>query len=365
VPVLRDVDVRPDPSEIDKISPSALNRLLECPKRVAYGRDDRTKGWDRPTTRTALGIVAHGLAEAVTRGYGPADGDYTGWLTTIWEDLVAKQVAQLQRAWPGRQVPPAHSWPGYAVTKVRLIRGFARRPPWQAAPAPRPAGQPAATAGGEPALPWVERRLEDLGSRLFGTPDRVDEVNGRLRVVDLKSGVGQREVKDSQLRQLLVYALLVKSSLGRLPDDVVVLDIKGQEQAIPVDASAVAAVVTVAAAAVDGFNQSLVSATGAEARPAPQTCRWCEFRVICGDYWAARGSDWPTAIDIAGVVVGITTHYVELRSIDGSGDWRLVLIGPEQPAVGDVVLAVDVEPAGFETSRARWNSRVRVVPATA
>lgn len=360
------MDVRPEPSEVDNISPSALNRLLECPKKLAYGRDARTKGWQRPTTRTALGIASHGLTEAVARGDGSVnDGDHAGWLQATWDDLIAKQVVQLQKAWPGRQVPPAHSWPGYAVTKVRLIRRLARRVPGQAAPAERPLGQPAGMAGAQPPLPWIERRLEDAASRLFGTPDRVEEVNGRLRVVDLKSGVGQGDVTDSQLRQLLVYAWLVKGNLGRLPDDVVVLDIKGQQKVMVVDASAVDAVVSLSAAVVDGFNQSLASATGAEARPSPQTCRWCEFRVVCGDYWAARGRAWPTSNDIAGVVVGITTPYVELRSIDGSGDRRLVLTGAEQPAVGDVVVAVDVEPAGFETSRVRWNSRVRVLPPTA
>jgi len=200
---------------------------------------------------------------------------------------------------------------------------------------------------------------------LFGTPDRVEEVSGRLRVVDLKSGVGQGDVRDSQLRQLLVYAWLVKGNLGRLPDDVVVLDIKGQEKVLAVDAAAVDALVAMTAAAVDKFNQSLASVTGAEARPAPQICRWCEFRVVCGDYWAARASDWPNASDIAGVVVGVTTPFVELRSLDGPEHRRLVLTGPEQPAVGDVVLAVDLEPAGFETSRVGWNSRLRVLPVTA
>lgn len=358
------MDVRPDPSEVDNISPSALNRLLECPKKLAYGRDARTKGWQRPTTRTALGIVAHGLTEAVARGDGSGnDGDHAGWLQATWEDLITQQVIQLQKAWPGRQVPPAHSWPGYAVTKVRLIRSLARRVRVQDAPAQRPVGQSAGMAGAQPPLPWVERRLEDAGSRLFGTPDRVEKVNGRLRVVDLKSGVGQGDVRDSQLRQLLVYAWLVKGNLGRLPDDVVVLDIKGQEKVMAVKAAAVDAVVTMTAAAVDRFNHSLLTATGAEGHPAPEICRWCEFRVVCGDYWAARTIDWPTANDLAGVVFGITTPYVELRPLDGSGDRRLVLSGPEQPAMGDVVLAVDVEPAGFETSRVRWNSRVRVLPA--
>jgi len=363
VPVLRDIDVRPDPSEVDKISPSALNRLLECPKKLAYGRDGRTKGWQRPTTRTALGIVAHGLTEAAERTDGSlADRDRAEWLRAIWDDLVAKQVAQLQKAWPGRQIPPAHSWPGYAVTKVRLTRSLARRARGQAPTAQKPVGQPVSVTGTQPPLPWVERRLEDAGRRLFGTPDRVEEVNGRLRVVDLKSGVGQDDVSDSQLRQLLVYAWLVKSSLGRLPDDVVVLDTKGQEKVHVVEASAVDAVVTMTAAAVDRFNDSLQSAAGAEALPAPETCRWCEFRVICGDYWAARASNWPTSKDIAGVVVGITTPYVELQLLDSQEHQRLVLTGLEQPSMGDVVVAVDVELAGFETSRTRWNSRLRVLP---
>lgn len=356
------VGVRPRPAPIEKISPSALNRILECPRRVAYTRDDTTKELQRPTTRTALGLAAHGLTEAVSRGMGPPSGvDPTPWLEEEWDALIAAQLELLQLRWPGRDVPPARSWPGFAVTKVLLIRSLARRlsdgamPSW-------PAVSRGHGHGGPPGLPWIERLLEDSTSKLFGAPDRVEEVDGRLRVVDLKSGVHQGEVTEAQRRQLLAYAWLVKCATGRLPDELAILDVRGRETVIAVDAAEVAALVVEVASAVEMFNQECATPSGVPARPAAGVCRWCEFRVVCADYWSAREDDWPSHADLAGVVVEVGSNQVEV-AVDGENTWRLLLAGSEKPSTDDMVLAVDLEPAGYGTSRMRWHSRLRILPA--
>lgn len=364
MPDLNDVDVRPDPAEIDKISPSALNRLLGCPRRLAYSRDGKTSSWQRPTTRTALGIVGHRLTESVERATKtPSEKDMSAWFLATWDDLVAEQLHALRTAWPDRDVPPPRSWPGYATTKVRLIRGLERRIATRNGPAPAPHGSPGTGTGGQPPLPWVERRLEDASSRLFGTPDRVEDVQGTLRVVDLKSGVHQGEVNETQKRQLLVYAWLVKQTLGRLPDVLVVVDVGGREKVLEVDAAEVDRVVTGATTAVHEFNAAVRGGAQLQSHPAPESCRWCEFRIVCGDYWAAREDHWPSHKDIAGSVVGVTPAYVEVKAFAGEDTHRLVMTGAVIPTVGETLVAVDLELAGYATSRMRWNSRLRVQPA--
>jgi CRISPR/Cas system-associated exonuclease Cas4 (RecB family) len=364
MPDLNDVDVRPDPTKIDTISPSALNRLLGCPRRLAYSRDGKTSSWQRPTTRTALGTAAHRLTESVERAKKtPPAKDMSAWLRASWDDLVAAQVHALSAAWPDRDVPPPRSWPGYATTKVRLIRGLERRIATHTGPAPDPHGSPGTGTGGQPPLPWVERRLEDAGSQLFGTPDRVEDIQGTLRVVDLKSGVHQGEINETQKRQLLIYAWLVNQTLNRLPDVLVVVDVAGREKVLAVDATEVDRVVTGAATAVHEFNAAVSGGARLQSHPAPELCRWCEFRIVCGDYWAAREDQWPSHRDIAGSVVSVTQTHVEVKPFSGEDTHRLVMTGAEIPVVGEILVAVDLESAGYATSRMKWNSRLRVQPA--
>ena len=354
------VDIEPVPAPVVSISPSSLNRLLECPRRLAYGRDDTTRHWQKPSTRTALGVAAHGLTEAAhVRTVELGADDLMSWLRQTWDTLVAGQAEQLQAAWPGRDVPPPRSWPGYATTKVRLVRSLARRAAAHGALRPRAPGRPG-PGGAVPAFPWVERRLDDQASGLFGTPDRVEEAGGRLRVVDLKSGIGQKEMTSGQRRQLLIYTWLVGRAAGRVPDDLVILDVKGEEHVVPVAADAVQAVVDEAKSAVAAFN-AVIAGPRVPGSPEPEVCRWCEFRVVCGDFWEARESDWPTH-DIAGAVTAVEGARVELSPVEGvvTGS-RLLVVGDQVPAVGQTVLATDLEPAGHDTVRMRWNSRIRLI----
>lgn len=364
MPDVTDLDVQPRPAVLEMVAPSQLNRLLECPRRLAYGRDVETRDWQRPSTRTALGVVAHGLVEAWESAPAPVDdAAHLTWLRATWDDLVHTQVERLQEAWPGRAVPAPTTWPGYAVTKVRLIRSLARRglPEGAAPDGPGPGQAP----GGVVPFPWVERKLQDAATGLFGTPDRVDEVAGRLRVVDLKSGVGQTAMTEAQKRQLLVYAWLVQCTSGRLPDDLVVLDARGHEEVSAVLPTEVAAVVKQAQDAVAAFNDQ-VARGSVPGKPAPDTCRWCEFRVVCGDYWSARGDgEWATN-DAAGRVTEVRGEEVLLEPAAAAGaiPSRLLLAGDDVPAAGDLVVATDLEVAGYDTARMRWSSRLRVVTSS-
>jgi CRISPR/Cas system-associated exonuclease Cas4 (RecB family) len=370
VPSLDDLEVAPTVSAAESLSPSALNSLLACPRRLAYSRDPNTRTWSRPTPRTALGVVAHALTEAAaTKDLPEQTDERSAWLETRWDLLVAEQVDRLATAWPNRAVPPPSAWPGYAITKVRLIRRLTRDAPDRAnhpgqssdLPGTRPSATTAANTA--PPLPWVERTLQS--DHPFGTPDLVEEVGGELRVVDLKAGVHQHEPTPDQRRQLLVYAGLVQAVLGRLPDVCVIRDARGAETTINVSEPDVDKVRGEAEVARQAFNSSLTSPRGAPAVPSKENCRWCDFRIVCSEYWRNRESDWPsTAGDTVGTVTSTSPPYTQIQLLDRNETHRVIL-GPydETGADGDLLVLVNTERAGFQTSRPRWDSHVRVVPA--
>ena len=145
-----------------------------------------------------------------------------------------------------------------------------------------------------PNLPLVEHRLEDPATGIYGTPDRVELIHGRLRVVDLKSGLHQQDATDNQRRQLLLYAHLVKATLGQAPDDLVIIDIGGRKTYVAFDTSDMAEAVRVAQRARDAWNSGISSRQPpySLAAPGPSACRWCPFRVTCRPSWETWAPEW-------------------------------------------------------------------------
>ncbi|MBF4766612.1 PD-(D/E)XK nuclease family protein [Nocardioides agariphilus] len=343
---------------LDRVSPSALNVLLGCPKRLAFQRAPETRHWRRHSPRTALGSVAHKLTELVSTGKAPAPPERKEWLEIRWTELVHKEHDDLRQEWPNRTVPDPKDWPGYVATRVRLIRRLADLP----APKDKTAGHSTTGEGsGERPFPWVERQLEDVPRRLFGTPDRVEERDGRLRVLDLKSGVHQAGISHEQRRQLLIYAHLVQHTCHRLPDDAVIQDVKGHEDSVTVVPEEMGAVVAEANDAIDVFN-AMVEATTISAQPDPQVCMWCPFRAVCPEYWTNRTDQWPR-LDVRGVVaerVGADGVRLDLTTpVGGTSTFRVLLTGGVEAAVGDELVVLDLEPAGPGAGRMRWDSRLR------
>lgn len=340
------VDPVPDP--LQTISPSTLSAFRRCPLKLAFQRDPTTRGLRKPSPRAALGIVAHGVHEIAATG-DPAPGQTRrAWLDEQWETLLAGQVRRIAAAWPGRDVPPVTQWDGLVATRVRTLRRLgptSGRTPVPMGPA------------GVHAFPWIERNLEDPQTRISGTPDRVEVRDGKLRVVDLKSGVHQTGIQEDQKRQLLLYAHLVDVAIGRLPEVGIVEDATGKEYEIEIESVAVSAAVQDAQSAIASFNES-VSRKEVMAKASQAACRFCPFRTVCVSYWDSEGkSDW----DVRGIVAGEP----DARSfnVDTGGD-RIVRIvraaGSTVPKSEDEVLVLDLERAGPDTLRMRWNSEIRL-----
>src|SRR5262245_61766559 len=167
----------PEPSQLDRVSPSLAEDLLACQLRVAFRGDPRFAALRRPRPGAALGVVVHDLAERATRGeFDDLDEPaLTEALTEAWQEAVAEQATDLQRAWQPAEPPEPERWPGYALARVRCLRRLKEQL------AQRRAASGGRTPGPHAEL-WVQAPDEPIGGRI----DRVESSAAGTKIVDIK-----------------------------------------------------------------------------------------------------------------------------------------------------------------------------------
>lgn len=211
----------PKPSPIDRFSPSLVNTLFDCQLRAGFQRDTAYSGWRRPTVYGLLGETAHAVAEdASTRPDWPEDeSQIRSHLEATWDREVALRVERLGKAWEPATPPHASEWPGYQLTRARTVRHLVRQ---VLARRKVPRSQEA-----ERRL-TVEQEVLDVESGLFGRIDRIERSPTGTRIVDIKTGLRQAEISESQRRQLLLYAFLVQRKEGIWPSELAIEDASGK-----------------------------------------------------------------------------------------------------------------------------------------
>jgi CRISPR/Cas system-associated exonuclease Cas4 (RecB family) len=166
-------------------------------------------------------------------------------------------------------------------------------------PASRSAGCPIATEGGESAR---EQWLSGANGRLVGRPD---VVRGDA-VVDYKTGEVHEQAdnsvaKASYVRQLQIYAFLVKERTATWPARGVLLPMEGPPLEIEMEPVACESAATEAMDLLDEYNREIEAGVlpAKLAKPSPEACRWCPYQVLCPAFWAAAGGSWADQLGAA------------------------------------------------------------------
>jgi RecB family exonuclease len=346
----------PTSGPIVSVSPSEANDLIACPLRVAFARDARFAHWRRPSTASSLGEAAHRLTETAFRHRDAPDATPARiWLEGQWVEAITRSAKRLAEAWKPAQPPPPEQWPGYQLTRMRTIRRAERLINQRR---DTPSQQRRADTG-------IEVTLSDAVTGLHGRADRIDEVEGRLRVVDLKTGINQSDPSAAQTRQLHLYAFLARQTTGRWPDDVTIENASGEQITTPLRPAEAESSVDEVLTAVRDFNRwqadggelAVVSANDVR-------CRWCDFRVVCEPYWQHLRHDWDHRS-----VLGIVTA---AGQSDNGGHVDMAVASPMDlpntsiritnlpggsPPAGSWLAVTDLS-SGETTSMARWTSRI-------
>ena len=216
---------------------------------------------------------------------------------------------------------------------------------------------------------WMQD--DELG--LGGKPDRVEFHGGSPVVVDLKTGINQKEIRPEQRRQLLLYAHLVAKEHGTTPTTVAIETGNGKRFSEQVADSDITAAVQEAVGMVKDFNALLGDSFELLADPSGDTCRYCSYRSECNPYWQSLRIDWRRSAlrprsDIRGDVSGLeeinggTSMTVDVKS---PSDWpgptcRVAPVIEEIPRDASRVSIVDaVATAGAESLKISWDTIVR------
>jgi CRISPR/Cas system-associated exonuclease Cas4 (RecB family) len=357
----------PSPEPIARVTPTLSNDLLACPRRVGFARDPSFARWRRPSTFSVLGDAAHAVAEHVAEvQQWPAEpGELRRHLNAAWEERIEAGAARLAAAWAPAVPPPPEEWPAYQVTRLRTIRRAERAIGAQLE-------EPRSVAVACPSVPssaaGTEVELVDRASGLEGRADRIERIDGSYRVVDLKTGMNQEEPEEEQLRQLLLYAVLVHRRTGEWPADIAVENASGEQFVVPLEPADAEAALSEVSVAVAAFNEQVQSAGELEARASVDTCRWCAYRTCCGAYWRKLSAEWGHAAAMGSVVHagadGKGAH-ADVRVIApedlGSETTHIMGLAAVPPPTATWLAAVDLRPIRDPQSMvARWSSRIDV-----
>lgn len=349
---------------LGRLSPSLGEALRACGLRVAFRSDPEYGSLRRPSPASALGLVSHALLEALARGdYDTVmEGELEPTLQAAWNAHVYEMQAEIEKAWPLGSVPPPSRWPGYQLTRVRLLRLLidqARR---------RRGGNRA-----ESALVAAEKWLEAPGLPLHGRADRIERSASGVELVDLKSGwTLPAELQPSHRRQLLFYAYLWHAESGEWPARASVQRLDGTRLSFEIDPTEASDLVSDLLRRLEAFNRAAEDGSPPEslAAPAAATCRHCEYRASCRSFFRAVDDGWGWYLK--SVVGSVTARFVDGASAvfeldveasnlpDGVSRVRLLGVPSDLlPEVGQRVAVVDATPTRVPGNlRATWETQL-------
>ena len=279
----------PTPKPLDTVTPSSGETLRSCPLRLAFSRDKRFSWLRLISTWSVLGSAAHRVSELAVQGR--LDDCTTveaaqAKALALWDEEVGEGWERILAS-PGRLADPPEPerWPGYQVTRLRSVR--------RALQDYHPTTHPAERAVGRKVR--VELELTDPGSSLKGRIDRVEERDGALTVIDIKSALrGRTSLRPSYRRQLLVYAYLVNRAEGRWPQWAAIRYLDGTSDEIEVLPSEAETVAFELLALREDYDAAVHA--GAEvsllARPSEEACAFCDFRCACEPFFAQLDLGW-------------------------------------------------------------------------
>jgi RecB family exonuclease len=295
--------LRPSPTKVSYLSPTAAIGLLECPLRVAFARDSRVGELTRrPKPEAILGSASHALLAEISSGKFDElkESKAADAVWARWDELVDQARAGLADQPSLGPIPSAERWPFYQVRRLAAatlateIIAARRSRGTHTAPAIR-----------------VETELELVceDPPLVGRIDRVEHTANGARIIDLKSGGSQSgpEMRRTHEIQLLLYAALYRAARGEKPIEIGIQYIDGRRVTRAVDWQQVELTVAQALSALERVNQLADGTTSdwrALAKPGPDTCLYCDFQPVCAPFFEGVSSSLPAyASSVVGNVV--------------------------------------------------------------
>lgn len=253
--------------------------------------------------KTWLGTAYHEVLEKIGK-VNPHQEALDVAIDRLWYEAISRQQQRANGHSLDSRFGSPVTWPGYYVARASVTL---RAQELAVGGVPSSLSLPMQGSGVGHGSSIREQVFTACGGKLLGRPDVIRD----NEVVDYKSGavveydeVTQADViKAAYVRQLRIYGVLVKETLGRWPQRGVLLPVAGAGIEIPLEPSECEREAADAVALLDTYNGKVQTGVGPEelASPSPQGCRWCPYKVLCQPFWQAVSPEWSGRLDGAAV----------------------------------------------------------------
>lgn len=337
--------------ELPKIratSPTLAETMRACLLRVGLSEASGSSNFVLGNPKAWLGTAYHEVLEKIVE-IDLSQESMDGAVARLWDFAIAAQQQRADAHVLDRRFGSPTAWPGYHVARASVLL---RAGELSASPASAVAPAMEAPRTGL-ASTIREQEFTAFDGRLLGRPD----VIRASEVVDYKSGAIVEHdaatqttvVKAAYVRQLRIYAYLVKQKLGWWPKRGVLLPLGGAGVEVELEPSECEREASDAVALLDVYNRKVRSGAAPQefASPSPESCRWCAYKLVCPVFWQAASPDWSGQLDgaaVEGPLVGAPSviHAGAARAIAvdvqaGTEARRQAQIAPLNPSAHPVV----------------------------
>jgi hypothetical protein len=288
------------------ISPSSALYWEKCPLIAVFSKEYKTQQFFPKHPDTDLGSLIHSFLENKGEwNIDSGDAFEEKWSVEIEKIDYAYKRSQLQKIYS----PIKWSAKYYAVKKLLLKNNLLNRN------TSKPKGTSSITIENEE---WI-----DDGKDIGGKPDRIvlNSEKKIIEIIDYKTGnifefVNKKKViKESYIRQILLYAYIIKNKQGFFPKCFIV-DIQGTKHEIAVDEIMLAESYDSAIKIKNRINDAIQkSDTKSLANPDLKNCMYCNYRPVCISYKMKFINNFDNKrVDIYGEVLSIKgVHNIEIK----------------------------------------------------
>lgn len=325
-------------TSISAVSPSLAEVLRLCALRAGFSKAEGAASLVLGNPKAWLGIAYHEvLADAIGLGEAGSESAHEA----AWASAIRRQHDRAQLHPLDRRFYVPERWPGYylvrsmALMRAREIAGASRNA--------KPSGDFQRRGSGR------EQWLSSADGRIVGRPDLVRDdavIDFKTSEVHEHDDSGESKIaKAAYIRQLQLYAFLVKECTGRWPVRGVLLPMGGapfELEMVPSDCERVA---EEALESLDRYNRQIeegVSA-GALANPSSEACKWCPYHIFCPSFWEAANDSWIENLGTASVgglalaaprpIYRGASLALDLSCDEGTGPRGIIGVAPLSPGM--------------------------------
>ena len=288
---------------ISTISPSAFSTTRNCNLRGVLGAKSvpplLPKG---PAAH--IGIIVHSMLEKA--GKGQIDCDST--FDYVWNECLEHEEKKMSSSWTEQHLSPLDDTFRYELKKQQcrlIVRKMYRT-------------SSVRSSDGTTEEIKREVRLRTSDGRVSGRVDAIELQNGRVTIVDYKTGAlnppensKQGVAPDEYAQQLKLYASLYYEENDKWPDELQIVGLSGRSISVPVQPEECMDLLHEAKTIISrvncimrGSSSGYRAIIGRLASPSPENCQFCRYRPACLPYWEAKDLSaemgWPD--DVCGTV---------------------------------------------------------------